>query len=123
MAATTVIAGGTLAAGTHSYGPVTIPDVIVGCSLQAETSQHTSPAVSFQLSIEISLDGGVTWQPLVSVGRIGQATPPIDPSTGLPATTAGFTCGLPAGTGRRARGSLVISGGSLTTQGVTITTF
>jgi hypothetical protein len=45
------------------------------------------------LTVDISLDGGTTWQLLVGFTAAGGD--PIDPATGLPATTSSVTTSLP----------------------------
>lgn len=121
----TLIPARTVSAGTINFGPVSIPSAISSIQISADTVLMVDPAMSWALNSEISLDSGATWQSFITAGRVGQTVPPNDPTTGLPATKAGFAVVLPDeknGGTRQFRGSFTWAGPSMVMGDMTLTT-
>lgn len=61
MSNTTVIPLTTIQAGSHAFGPVSVPQGVKLVGLSLDRSAWSDPAMRMRLQIELSLDGGATW--------------------------------------------------------------
>jgi len=91
-----------LALGTRNFGPIAVPDDVTVCTLAFDRSQWTNPAAALSAQLEISVDGGATWQAWVGLTSVGSA------DATMPTTS--MSRALPAGTGRQIRGKYVVTG-------------
>lgn len=91
-----------LALGQRNFGPIAIPDDVTVCSLAIDRSQWTNPAAMLAATLEISLDGGNTWQAWLGLTSVGSNDPTM--------TITGMRRNLPAGAGRQIRGNYVVTG-------------
>lgn len=91
-----------LALGTRNFGPITVPDDVTVCSLSIARTQWTNPAAALSAQLEISVDGGATWQAWVGLTSVGSADATM--------ATTSMSRALPAGTGRQIRGNYVVTG-------------
>lgn len=123
MADTVVLPQGTYPIGTRVLGPANIPLGVSSISLALDGTSMTNPALHVAITLDLSLDGGVTWNdphPQVDpfpVGmtldggaknRQGQALGTYYIGTILPDAS---------NPNRRIRATVVISGQALTTTG------
>lgn len=88
-----------LALGTHTFGPVSIPDDLTVCTLAFDRTNWTDPAAKISTQFSISVDGApfAFWIGMTSQG---------DASGGE--TT--MTRALPPGIKRRLQGNYVVTG-------------
>jgi hypothetical protein len=91
-----------LALGTRNFGPIAVPDDVTVCSLSINRTQWTNPAAALSAQLEISVDGGATWQAWVGLTSVGSADATM--------ATTSMSRALPAGTGRQIRGNYVVTG-------------
>lgn len=91
-----------LALGTRNFGPFVVPDDVTVCSLSFDRTQWTNSAAALSAQLEISVDGGATWQAWVGLTSVG--------GTDATMTTTYMRRVLPAGTGRQIRGNYVVTG-------------
>lgn len=91
-----------LALGTRNFGPIAVPDDVTVCSLSIDRTQWTNPAAALSAQLEISVDGGATWQAWVGLTSVGSADATM--------ATTFMSRALPAGTGRQIRGNYVVTG-------------
>ena len=91
-----------LAIGTRTFGPIAVPDDVTVCSLSIDRTQWTNPAAALSAQLEISVDGGATWQAWVGLTSVGSADATM--------ATTFMSRALPAGTGRQIRGNYVVTG-------------
>jgi hypothetical protein len=100
-----------VAAGTYTFGPLSLPDASAYLNPTFDVSLHTNPAIGWFLDSWISTDAGVTW---IYAGGCGRAK-------GQPGTTAWLVAAHPEAvvgkTGRLIRVQLRIVGGALTLGG------
>lgn len=127
-ATTTVLTAKNYAAGTYSFGPISIPTGISLVTITVDMSQVSTLTGVYTYNFEISQDGGVTWAPggsgTLSVPNSGLILDAgvLSFSVGNPVPNSGFTITLPNPTNanRKARGTVVLNE-SLKTS-VTVTT-
>ena len=108
------------AGGRYNSSSIPIPGAAKrSISAVINVESFLDPTVSIEYGVELSLDGGTTWQLLVAGGRPGGTI--IRSKTGLPWTdmTVGFS--IPPGQGRRLRGFLNVTGGAATLGPATVT--
>lgn len=91
-----------LAIGTRNFGPIAVPDDVDVCTLAFDRSQWTNSAAALSAQLEISVDGGATWQAWVGLTSVG--------GTDATMPTTSMSRALPAGTGRQIRGKYVVTG-------------
>lgn len=91
-----------LALGTRNFGPIAVPDDVTVCRLSIARTQWTNPAAALSAQLEISVDGGATWQAWVGLTSVGSADATM--------ATTSMSRALPAGTGRQIRGNYVVTG-------------
>jgi|SRR6185436_6960143 len=127
MATFPVLAAGTYPAGSRTLGPVTLPVGLTACALVLDGTTMTDPALRLTVTLDLSLDGGVTWASDVR----SHATDPfpvtatmsggmIDGRTGLQRTTYYLSVGTipdPTNPNRQARILLTNTVRALTTSG------
>ena len=127
MTSQIVLPQGTYAIGSRTLGPVTIPTGVSSASLALSGTSMTNAALSLSLTLDLSLDGGVTWASTapshatdpfpvkVADMRGGQ----LDRSGAARATYYISVWGIPDpnNVNRQVRALVTISGTSLTTQG------
>src|SRR3990167_2386323 len=117
-------------AGIHSFGPILISDNLKQLYFEINVEKHISSDVGWRVEIDISLDGGNSWQFLCGCSRKGGIK--IDPSTcqidknggldlstGIPYTKSTLLYIIHSvfnGKNRQIRGRLIISGGDLETS-------
>ena len=91
-----------LSLGTRNFGPIAVPDAVTVCGLSIDRSQWTNPAAALSAQLEISVDGGATWQAWVGLTSVG--------GTDATMTITSMSRALPPGTGRQIRGNYVVTG-------------
>lgn len=91
-----------LAIGTRNFGPIAVPDDVAVCTLAFDRSRWTNSAAALSAQLEISVDGGATWQAWVGLTSVG--------GTDATMTTTSMRRVLPPGTGRQIRGNYVVTG-------------
>lgn len=91
-----------LAIGTRNFGPIAVPDDVTVCTLAFDRSRWTNSAAALSAQLEISVDGGATWQAWVGLTSVG--------GTDATMTTTFMRRVLPPGTGRQIRGNYVVTG-------------
>lgn len=91
-----------LAIGTRNFGPIAVPDDVTVCTLAFDRSRWTNSAAALSAQLEISVDGGATWQAWVGLTSVG--------GTDATMTTTSMRRVLPPGTGRQIRGNYVVTG-------------
>lgn len=112
---------GNLPNGTRNYGPVAVPDDVIGAYVRvarctsADPTIWDDPACQIVWLIEISYDGGDTWERAGGAPG-GGGIIPADPvrHPGYPAGEVDASMSLVRirpGTGRLARGSTTVTGG------------
>jgi hypothetical protein len=110
----------TLPPGDYGPGVVTLGPANVGGSLSEasvsfDISQHLDPAILWDVSIDISLDNGQTWQVMGGFSRPGG--PVTTGPDGKPASAVTMSIKHPPGGGRRIRCVMTFTGGSVRTSG------
>lgn len=120
---------GTYVPGTYNLGPASIPAGLSGVTLSLDGTNMTNPALQVSISLDLSLDGGLTW----ASTNPSSATNPFPVAmtlaggakdkSGNPLAAYTLTCPIPGSgmTGRQIRATIIVSGQSLVTQG-TLTT-
>jgi hypothetical protein len=126
----------TVAVGSHTVGPVLIADDAVDYVVEYDVSLFLDPESTLEVTVEISLDDGATW--LGNGGASREGGVGLD-KNGNPMTTASLYAPLFMGwdqdgfatqdpelvvtpaTGRQVRGTLVVSGSSVTVGPGTVT--
>jgi hypothetical protein len=111
----TVAFAGTAPPGTYTHpsnfaAGVVVPDTVTAVGIEITRTQFTDPLSDVTLTIEISPDSGNSWPPAPGTKVCGARF------RGNPDLTeiADTECTMPAGTGRRARGRLQVSGAAAT---------
>jgi hypothetical protein len=114
MAGSADLAPGTYGPGVANLPPRSIAGALTSVGFDYDITQHTVAGTVVQALLEVSLDGGTVWR---TIGGFRRPGGPAGSGPQGPATSAGATFGFPSGTNRMIRGSLSITGGSLTTSG------
>lgn len=123
MASSVVLAPGTYAIGTRTLGPANVPLGVTAIELALDGAAMTDPALHVAITLDLSLDGGATWNdphPAVDPFPVGMTLDggaknrQGDP---LAAYTIGTSLPDPTNPNRRVRATVVISGTPLTTSG------
>ena len=114
---------GTLPAGTRNFSLLSVPVGMTRLTLALDRTDWTDANVKIALTLELSLDAGVTWQSVGGLTSEGGPPPVQLPGRPLPANITSGTWQFPEETNsnRRLRGTLVISGGPLKTTATLIT--
>jgi hypothetical protein len=108
------------ATGTHNLPSTNILDNATGIYFEISRCTTATPTIwpnastELSISLEVSLDGGATWLGLSGFGSTGGIFIKRD---GSEATVSSSLTNLPAGTGRKVRGTATIVGGPLRSQG------
>lgn len=118
----------TLVEGSRTIGPVAIPSGLTECQISINRDNWLDPAVTLKLTIDLSLDGGVTWNTPAAacvpfpVGLEAQGGEVVD-KFGQVVHTSITAAPIPqvGNANRRVRALLTVAGGSIPTT-VTITT-
>lgn len=130
MATSIVIPQGTYPIGTFNFGPAPIPSSVSRAEIDLDGTNMTDPALHITLQLDLSVDGGVTWSTVspgpsmvpfpITATMVGGALN----RTGQPLSIYSLSANVPGvgSTARQVRGSVVISGAPLTTQGTLIIT-
>lgn len=121
MAGTITIPLTTLTVGQHTYGPLTLADsdvlVVLTIDRTPANGFNSQPGTtSASIAIEQSLDGGNSWQQLVS----GTFTGGVVIRRGQELDTNDVGVFPLPGTGRQMRAQVVISGSSVAVQGTLV---
>ena len=102
--------------GVNTYGPFNVAGSLSQATASLHITQHSDPGITLAVSIEISLDNGVTWQVMGGFTRNGGPVP-ID-QYGNPINNAVMIVMQPHTTGgRRIRLTMTITGGVINTSG------
>lgn len=126
MATVTVLPQGTYPPGTRTLGPAAVPKNLSSFTLAFDRT-NWADGVTLDLTVDLSLDGGVTWNPHpdvdpfpVGLSAVGGVQ--LD-KNGNPYTTTAVSAAIPqpGSTTRSVRATITIGGGSLTTT-ATLTT-
>ncbi|MGD0229711.1 MAG: hypothetical protein ABSC19_05035 [Syntrophorhabdales bacterium] len=109
--------------GAGSYGPgtITIPATAVPSGFSQlvvswECASWTDTGSQVAVTLEVSFDGGVTWQPWTTCVCHGGALN----KQGIALTTQGMWAAAPQVGNCQVQGGIVITGSPLVTQGVTL---
>src|SRR5688500_658891 len=81
------------AVGTHRSSEIAIPSGHDRFEIRVGVANHLDPDTEIAVGLDISLDGGQTWQADGAAGRRG-GPGSIDRTTGLPRTAMSFHAGL-----------------------------
>lgn len=106
--------------GTITMPSSAVPDWVSRISLTVGRCTTATPdlwpdeGVTLAMDFEISMDSGASWRPFASFLAKGGVQ--LD-KAGAEASESGLSRELPPGSGRRLRGSAMIAGGTLRTQG------
>jgi hypothetical protein len=118
----------TLQEGSRVLGPVNVPTGLTAAKVTIDRTNWTNPAITLSLTIDISLDNGVTWNsphPAVDpfpVGLTAEGGIILDKNGQVEQTTIqAVPMPQPANANRRLRATLVVAGGSIPTT-VTVET-
>jgi hypothetical protein len=113
-----LVGPGTYGPLSQQLGPVSVPTAVVSFELAIDTSSMTDASSHVFLSVEVSQDGGTTWDSLCSFDRDGGAAD----AAAFP--VAKVKSGLPGAgnASRKLRATLILTGAAITTSGVTLTT-
>lgn len=125
---TTVLNNKNYAAGTYSFGPVSIPTGISQVTITVDMSQVTDLTGVYTYNIELSQDGGATWA-LAASGTLNVPNSGfimnagvLSDSSGTAVPNSGVTIFLPNPTNanRKARGTVVLNESLKTSVTVTL---
>lgn len=105
--------------GTVSVPPGVLPSGSASTGINIECSQWIDPASTATVTLEISEDGGSTWRPWCS-GLFTGGAKDIQGNLLANATMGGA---IPAVAGLRIRGTIVVIGTPLVTQGIAVEAF
>lgn len=103
------------AASSYNFGPTAIASGKTTISFYADTTTHTDSGVTLAMLIEVSYDSGSNWITATDTSMAGAA---ITGPSGIVEPRAWFRTGLAdsGSSNRQYKGTLTISGGSLTTS-------
>jgi hypothetical protein len=122
MPTVTILPAATYPPGTRSFGPATVPQNLSHYLLTFDKTSWTDPSITMEVTLDLSLDGGVTWNtPATDVVPFPVGFTAEGGGTdkfGNPYTEVTRDGGIPqpGTTDRRVRGSMTIAGGSITTS-------
>jgi len=110
---------GTLHAGVTNLPQRSVPLGATSFTITIDRTNWTDPALKLAISIEISLDGGVTWASDSAATYEGGPAPTPTPIQPNPVNQSVLTSDLgdPTNTNRMVRGTLTLTGGNLVTSG------
>lgn len=114
-AAISTVSGGSYT-GTVSIPSGTVPTGATSAGISIECSAWTDTASSAIVTLETSQDGGLTWMPWCA-GAFNGGTKNMQ---GQPLTNATMGGSIPQTPGLQIRGTIVVSGTPLVTQGITV---
>lgn len=123
MANTLNIPSITLKPGTHVFGPDTPPSGIstVTITFSRTDGSHSlntaAPTTTFAAELEISYDGGTTWETLGGAETTGGSS--TDPDTGQPYATFYLEVDFPSPTtaATQVRGTITVTGATVSVSG------
>jgi hypothetical protein len=116
MAAGSVtIPPGTYGPGTTIIGPRSVGGTLSKATASFDITQHTSPAITLEVLLEYSADGG-PWRGMAGFRRVG--SPISNGPDGKPITNAFISIGYPPMPNRQIRCTVTITGGSIVSSGV-----
>lgn len=115
----------TLPPGVFHFGPADLADAdvlaVITIDRTVANGFNAQPVTTTaNILVEQSSDGGATWFPLASDGFAGGIL--VNPRTGLTVNANDVGVELQAGTGRKARATVTISGASVAVQGTLVIT-
>lgn len=106
----------TYTANTYSLGPATIPSGVTSAQLRFDLTHLTSLTMVLEMGIQISLDNGVTWPIVATIGldlpRSGYTLPGGVLTNGQGQVVTewpGGVSGIPLGANRKIKGTITIS--------------
>lgn len=119
---TTLLNKVTLQPGQRAFGPVAVPDALSSATLTVDRTQWTDPTVVLAVTLDLSIDGGVTWASMTP----SEATDPFPiafeseggavlDKNGNPSLVTSMTADFPPVSNRQLRGTITLTGGPLTT--------
>ena len=104
---------------TYPPGRVTTPlrsaNTLEKIGFYFDVTNHTNPAVTVRITIEQSVNGGIDWEPLGGLTRVGG--PLSAGPDGILTTECAMSLSFPIKTTRSIRANAQITGGSLITSG------
>ena|SRR3990167_7604324 len=109
----------TIAAGRHQYPDFDVPDANDRITITLKRCTSATPShwpnaiTTLNLMIEVSFDGGATWQDFLGFGAEGGIFTKRD---GTQAADSSATAVLPQGTGRKLRFRMDVANGPLVSQ-------
>jgi hypothetical protein len=106
----TTLPATTFLAGIHSFAQQSITDTTTAAEARVDLTSRTS-ATGLSVTLEISYDGGTTWNTYAASIAVGEAN--AGPFLGI---GIGKSNGLPAITGRLIRGSFTVTGSTISTS-------
>lgn len=118
-----VVPHGTYQVGTRIFGPVAVPVGLTNATVAFDRGEWTSQSTTITLNIDLSLDGGVTWNlhpdaDPFPVGMEAEGGVALD-KNGVPYTQSSRSAPLPqpGSSQRMVRGFITVAGGPITTTG------
>jgi hypothetical protein len=110
ISVTSILAATTYLAGTHSFAQRAFADTSTAAEARVDISSITA-ATGLSVTLEISYDGGTTWNTYTASFALGEL-----PSGSFLGIGIGKNGGLPAIAGRLIRGSFTVAGAVTSTS-------
>lgn len=124
LSTTQVMSTSLLLPGSRTFSPITVPQGATRFKLSYDITQITDPGNRIVTTLDLSLDGGVTWfgdktdfggySQWIRSGRVE----PINVKTGSPLTKSSYSFLLPEpeNSNRMVRISILVDGNTVTTD-------
>lgn len=117
-----ILAPGTYPANEYHLGPAAVPVGISNLSFTFDKTNWTDPAITLDIIVDISFDGGVTWNPqpdsvpfpygfTAEGGGTDKFGNPLTAVTGAPSFVP-----QPQNAQRRVRATVIVAGGAIQTS-------
>lgn len=105
--------------GNYSLGPANVPDWVTFIGVELTRCTSATPTIwpnqstQFEAVMELSMDGGATWE---AAGRVTAVGGIYVNKLGVEAQVTAFSATVTPGVGRLIRGTASIAGGPLRTE-------